>query len=289
ELGTLGGSVLASGMLWLQLPFWALSIATAATIFTFGYFIKRNYGVAVFFITLFIVLLTEANGPVTLGFTVERLASTLGGGALALLAAAYFWPVWERDRFPPILAAALRSNRDYLRLLRQRLATGGSYDREATLAKRGAEVANSAVFSSLQRLSGDPRSQRLGLEQSAALANGNQRITRALTVIALHLTPGLPLERRELDEFVRLATEALDALADSIERGEPLHDPLEAVSARLERLRLPLPPTGATDAAARRDHWVFSQLARAGTELGAMLLATLETAPARNADPVPGH
>lgn len=287
-LGTFSGSVAASAMLWLQLPFWALSIATAATIFCFGYFIRRNYAVAVFFITLFIVLLTEANGPVTLAFTVERLGSTLGGGTLALLAAAYFWPVWERDRFPPILAAALRGNRDYLRLLGQRLTAGGAYDAETTQAKRLAEAANSAAFASLQRLNGDPKNQRLGLEQSAALANGNQRITRALTILTLHLTPGLPLARPELDPFLRLVTDALDALADSVERGEPLHDRLDQLAAQLERFRLPVLPPGETDAAAQRDQWVFGQLSRIATELGAMLLTTLESAAARTADPVRG-
>jgi hypothetical protein len=32
------------------------------------------------------------------------------------------------------------------------------------------------VFSSLQRMSGDPKNQQLGLEQAATLANGNQRL-----------------------------------------------------------------------------------------------------------------
>jgi uncharacterized membrane protein YccC len=283
-LGTLAGSLVASAVMWLHLPPLALTIATAATVFAFGYLVRRHYARAIFFVTLFIVLLTEASGPVTVAFTIERLASTVAGGALALLAAMFFWPVWERDRFPPLLAGAFRANRDFLRQLADRLARGEGYDAEAVNAKRRAEAANSNVFSSLQRMAGDPRTQRAGLENAATLANGNQRLTRALTLIALHLTPGSALERSELTAFVQLATEALDALARAAERGEPAHDQLETLSTALETLRLPLPPAAARDASAQRDHWVFSQLAHAATELSALLLATMEAAPARNAD-----
>ena len=283
-LGTLGGSLVASALLWLELPFAALATASAATLFAFGYFIKRNYAVAVFFITLFIVLLTETNGPVTLAFTVERLALTSAGGALALLAALFFWPVWERERFPPLLATALRANRDYLGVLIARLAAGGPYDAAATLAKRHAESANSRVFSSLQRISGDPKNQQLGLEQAATLANGNQRLTRAFNVIALHLTPGAPLAHPELDRFAHLGASTFDALALAVERDEPLLPRLGELATAFAQLRLPVPPPAATDPDARRDRWVFSQLGRAATELGAMLLATIESAPARPAD-----
>ena len=283
-LGTLGGSLVASALLWLELPFAALATASAATLFAFGYFIKRNYAVAVFFITLFIVLLTETNGPVTLAFTVERLALTSAGGALALLAALFFWPVWERERFPPLLATALRANRDYLGVLVARLAAGGPYDAAATLAKRHAESANSRVFSSLQRMSGDPKNQQLGLEQAATLANGNQRLTRAFNVIALHLTPGAPLAHPELDRFAHLGASTFDALALAVERDEPLLPRLGELATAFAQLRLPVPPPAATDPAARRDRWVFGQLGRAATELGAMLLATIESAPARPAD-----
>ena len=264
--GTFFGSVFASLLLWLHLPAIALAVATAATIFTFGYLVKRHYARAVFFITLFIVLLTESNGPVTIEFTLERLGSTAAGGALALLAAMFFWPVWERDRFPPILAAALRANRDFLQLLVARLSEGGSYDPVAIAAKRRAETANSLVFSSLQRMSGDPKNQQERLEQAATLANGNQRLTRALTVLALHLSAGTPLRRPEVGRFAQMADDTLEALARSVERGAPeVPGPLLAA---LENFSPRVPDSGAP-----HEPWVFAQFTHAATELSAMLLA----------------
>ncbi|MDB6080081.1 MAG: rane protein, partial [Akkermansiaceae bacterium] len=127
-LGTLAGGLLASVLLWVHPPIWGLLLTTAVSISIFGYFVKKNYGIAVIFITLMVALLTEASHPVTLGFTLERIGSTLGGGLFALVAAAVFWPVWEASRFPGIMATALEKNILYLKIVAQRLIDGGVYD-----------------------------------------------------------------------------------------------------------------------------------------------------------------
>jgi uncharacterized membrane protein YccC len=248
-------------------------IAMAITIFVFSFLVKRNYGLAVFFITLFIVLLTEANGPVTVAFTAERLGSTLAGGALAMLAAMFFWPVWEKERLPPVLALALRANRDYLQLLAQRLIAGGAYDQEVIDVRRRTERANSAVFSSLQRMIGDPKNKQDGLEQIAALANGNQRLTRALTVITLHLAAGTPSRRPEVERFSQLAGNGLEALAASVEKTDGDRGQLEPLLSALDNFQFPAAGRPATDVEAQRDQWVFGQFTQCATELGAMLLS----------------
>jgi uncharacterized membrane protein YccC len=270
-LGTLGGSIAASGLLWFHLPRAALMAAAAATIFTFGYWLRRNYAVAVVFITLFVVLLTEAGGPITVTLTIERLGSTLVGGVLALLAALFFWPVWERDRLPPVLARALLANRDYLRVLAVRLADGGGYDAAAVLAKRQAETANAAVFSSLERMIGDPRNRQDGLETAAALAYGNHRITRAFTILALHLTPEPAPAAAEFEPFLRVAGDILEALAQEVQTGGRDPAAVDSLLATLGRLMPAASPE--TGGRPQRDRWVFVQLARTATELGAMVLA----------------
>ena len=273
-LGTLGGSVVASLLLWLSLPPSVIMAAMAVTMAGFAFWLKRNYTIAVFFITLFVVLITEVSTKITIAFTIERLAATAAGGLLALLAALLFWPVWERQRYPALLAAALRANRDYLRILGERLVAGGGYDAPAIAAKRAAEAANNIVFSSLQRMSGDPKNQQGGLEDAATLANGNQRLTRAFTVVALHLTPGTPLQRPELAAFVATASDTIEALALGAEAEQPDR-------ARLTELRAALDGLALHEAAAATafEHSVYNQFARCGTELSAMLLAALPAEP----------
>jgi uncharacterized membrane protein YccC len=276
--GTIAGAIVASGLLWLDLGFHALMAATAMTMFAFGYWVRRNYALAIFFITLFIVLLTDATGPVTLAFGLERLASTVAGGALALVAAQIFWPVWERERFPAIQAAAFRANRAYAAVLIARLTQGGSFDAEASRAKRASEGANAAVFSSLRRMTGDPHSQQEGIESAATLANGNNRVTRALNLLSLHLTPGVTLDHPTLPRFAALTGEALEHLARAVEQGSSPPGELDALIATLEGGLFP------SAADSERSRWVFAQLTRAATELTALLLALQDAAPARSGD-----
>ena len=262
-VGTLAGGVVGSLLLWLHLPLGILLAATAAVCWAFTWYVKRNYAVAVFYITLLVVLQFEAAGPVTLALTLQRLAFTLAGCLLALLAALSFWPVWERDRFPPLLAGALRANALFFERLCQGL--GGDPDLTPALvlkAKRKAQRANSLVFSSLNRMAGDPDVMREGIERNAALANHNLRITRWLSVAAVHFRAGGP-PIPGLEPLARAAGQALEAMAAVAEGADPaaLAGPREALEAA-ELPGLPEPRTA----------YVTSQLDLAGTELSAMLI-----------------
>jgi uncharacterized membrane protein YccC len=232
--------------------------------------LKRNYAIAVFFITLFVVLITEISTHVTVAFTLERLAATAAGGVLSLLAAWLFWPVWERQRQPGLLAKALRANRHYLLTIGQRLTTGGAYDAEIIATKRAAELANGIVFASLKRMSADPKNQQNRLDEAATLANGNQRLTQAFTVIALHLTPGSPLRQPELAAYVELAAEAFEALAKAIDSEPPAVEKLPLIRHGLDRSVLRV---SKVSAAGSLEPVVYGQFGRCSTELGAMLFA----------------
>ena len=261
-LGTIAGSLAGSLLLWLHLPLWLLLAATAATCWAFTFYLKRDYAVAVFYITLLVVVQMEASGPVTLALTVQRLGLTMAGCVLALLAALSFWPVWERDRFPPLLGEALRANRRLVEGLGRGLAQPGAAPASVLHMKRKAQRANSLVFSSLNRMAGDPEVQRSGIERSAALANGNIRITRALSVGAVHVAPSGPTVAG-LEPMTRAIGSALEALARVVEGGDP---------AGLAQLRVALEAATLPDPADPRTAWVTAQLERVGTELSAMLL-----------------
>lgn len=261
-LGTLAGSLTASLMLWLHLPPGLLLAATACTVWAFTFNLKRDYGVAVFWITLLVVLQMEATGPVTMALTLQRLGLTAAGCFLAVLAALVFWPVWEKDRLPPLLAEALRANRTFLDQLCAHLeAPGAGWKATLLPAKFAVQRANSMVISSLNRLAGDPKVLQEGLAAEAALANGNLRITRWLSAAAVHLEQQAPAIAG-LDSFNGSAGLAFEALAAAVETGA-----LEALPEAQAGLEAAPPPAQNESRAA----WVVSQLELAGTELSAML------------------
>jgi hypothetical protein len=131
-------------------------------------------------------------------------------------------------------------------------------------------------------MSGDPKNQQAGIEAAAALANGNQRLTRAFTVVALHLSPGTALQRPALGNFVRVAVETLEALAVTVESPAPDPSRLRTLRAALDELSLPTPPAGASPL----EHSAYAQFARSATELSAMLLAAQSAQP-ESAAPFP--
>ncbi len=272
-VGTLAGSVLASVVLWLRLPLPVLMGATALCAFGFGFFLRRSYAVAVIFITLFVIVLTESLGPATMELTIERFGDTLAGGLLALLAALLFWPSWEKGRFRPILSRALQANAAYMRIVGERLTEGRPYDAEVVRAKRGAEAASAEVFSSLQRMSGDPRNVRDLMSELAVVANGNQRVTRALNLIILEAHPDKPIPGASSVTELRAA--ALEEMAKA------LRDPATqtgALQLAWEQLQRSLRPAGASPRSEAAGAVALGQLDRIGAEIGGMFIGAAELA-----------
>lgn len=269
-LGTVAGSVAATGLLWVQMPPAALLGAIALCVFIFAYTIRQYYAFGIFFVTVFVVLLMEATGPVTAAVAVERVAATIAGGLLALGAAALFWPLWERQRFPPIMAEALRANADYAEQIGEHLRRGGERKESLVAAKKRAETANAAVFASLKRMFGDPENRREGVEQAAALANGNQRLTRIFNLLFVQVGKSAPAPSAELSEFTPLSTRTLRLLAEGV-----LHPPEATTLVQLRAALDQLGPGAETDAAkmGTEASWLSVQFGRAATELSAMILA----------------
>jgi len=267
-VGTLAGCVLASFILWLKLPVPALIFFTAITAFYFAYYLKRRYGLAVYFVTLMLVLITDAVEPVTWEFTRDRLLSTLAGGGMALLAALFLWPKWEKQQFPKILAAAVRANRNYLAAIAGALAQGAPFTGAVILRNRVAERANSLTAASLQRMLGEPSEQQHRIESAAALTACNQRLTRAATVLAVHLNQREAFHPPEFLALGEAIGGALEELAGQVE-AEPSHAKPMAFP------QVPSPPAGEAAASV-----VYGQLARIITEIEAMVLAEDGAAPA---------
>lgn len=273
-IGTIIGGTIASSLLWLHLPLAVIYSCVAVTIFVFGYFLRKNYAIAVTFITLMVVLMTEAHQIVTLAFTLERMGSTLAGGALALGAAWLFWPTWERRRFPAIFSKALSANRSYLELILRHLRDGIPEDAQLANAHQHAEAANSEAFSSLQRMLGDPKSRQDGLQQSAALANANQRIINALSAIALQLDSHRSHYPEPLERIGYLADTAFETLI-AVENFVTPEVSANQIMRALQEFQLPKIAPEHQDPTKFRDPWVLPQLFRVVTELNAMLVASL--------------
>ena len=215
--GTLIGIILAAIVIRIgHAPLYKLLVIASCGFF-YGYLRRQRYGVAVIFLTVTVIMLIDVRIGATWIDPLERLAGTAIGGAIALVAALWFWPDWEQRRHPPIVAAAIRANREYLQAVVTKLHAGGAYDTKEIAAKRKAESANIEAFASLGRLFSDPSHRRGKLERAAAVVNSNQRLTRLFSVLLLHATADSPpLESAALDSFVERTSATLDSIAHAI-------------------------------------------------------------------------
>lgn len=276
--GTLIGSLLAIGLLWLALPSNVLFALMTVCLFAFGFFMKRNYSIGVLFVTIFVMLLTGLHQPVTSAFAWERIASNMLGGVLALIGAFVFWPVWERRRFPAILAASLRANLHYWEQIDRHLQEGRAFDDDIIKAKQRVEGSNAAVFASLQRLAADPKNRREGLDHIAALANGNLRLTRAFNVVALQTSAGAVFNPPAYKEFSAQLLRTLETIAGTVEGATETPDTLRARRHEIASPSVGFNPVDTsppiTLAPGVPVHHTLPHLRAAlGTELSAMLLA----------------
>lgn len=265
--GTLAGGFIASLLLLIPSPtvhFLFISIG----VFGFAYLLKRHYGIAVIFVTIFVVLLMKQAGQAPIQVELERIGATILGGGLALLAAHLFWPVREQDRFYLFFKKSLQAMHAYLTCVANRLHAGQGINDEAIQAKRHAERAASQLFSSLSRLFSDPRIPRIEVERLAALANGAQRILQLEKLLFVSLRDGSYVEGEISKAYFSALNENLAYLASHA--SQPLKLDAGELASRMTQLDT-LPSPKSTMSA--HEQLVVDHLAQAVIELRAVLSA----------------
>jgi len=212
-VGTVLGGLFAS--LLLHLPA-GLHIKEGILFLTFilmVYYVRRNYGIAVFVITLNLVLLFNLELAYNDKIMITRAVCTIGGSFLAVVSG-FVLPTWDRKWLPSHLAAAIKCNYDYF------VATFFTPDVNAGWLKnkRFAESNNSNVFDSFNRYIQDP-----GKEKSAIyydLITYNVRITRDLNNIHIEqdekkpeINIADPAQQKRINECLHLYNIVMSYLA----------------------------------------------------------------------------
>jgi uncharacterized membrane protein YccC len=175
-VGTLLGGITAS--LLLRIPA-GLHIKESILFLTFilmVYYVRRNYGIAVFIITVNLVLLFNIELAYNDKIMVTRAICTVGGSLLAVISG-FVLPTWDKKWLPSHLASAIKCNYDYFIFTFFSAGSQVSWLRN----KRMAESNNSNVFDSFNRYMQDPGKEKSEIYYD--LITYNVRITRDLNNI----------------------------------------------------------------------------------------------------------
>ena len=186
-IGTALGILLGGIIMLLPLPHNVFVGLLVIISFFVAYFLRNNYKVGVFFVTVMMVVLMQISQQGSWELIGWRLLSTFIGSALALLASYAFWPVWEKQRFPSLMYNAIKQNKNYLNQVI--LYFNGELPKDQSWHKnrRLAEAANNDVFACIQRMYEEPERVRKQVDLSFAKVGVSIRITREITALTLAL------------------------------------------------------------------------------------------------------
>jgi len=149
--GTVGGGILAA---FLALALHS-ELATAGALFPLAILalalLPVSYTAYAFFLTpTFVLAWLRHSGDWQLALI--RTGNTFVGALISLLAMAFLFPIYERDRAPQFLCASLAADRQYLALLAESWRAKSRSSRMLANARRAAGLAHNDTEESLERL-----------------------------------------------------------------------------------------------------------------------------------------
>jgi uncharacterized membrane protein YccC len=219
--GTLAGAVLASLIIFLHPSDLALGILSIVFAFASYVFIPINYGLFTLTITAYVVFViglagsgTETSPERTI---VDRVLSTLIGGAIALVAYAA-WPTWERRLLPRRFAELLEALSRYgsaifgAYLAPERASDGKIHDLQL-----GAWLARSNAEASFDRMSAEPvKPDTLTVRAALGILAASRRYGLALLSLNVHRPREAIAACDAFAELSSACTTSLAVLAQSL-------------------------------------------------------------------------
>ena len=244
-LGTIAGAVIAGALLASVHGTTAYDVALGVLLFATFLVIRRNYGYGITFLTPIIILLISQRSLDPWVDLAERVAYTVAGAILALVAAYLLWPQWERDQLRDRLQRALQALQRYLDGVLQSLA-GTDVSQEAIASlRRQAELALANAEAGFQRMRAEPgdRAELLGV--AFALLVNLRRLCRHTIALSLQ-HQGAPLPVEPVTKLRQLIAAALGELGKVVAEGR-MPVPWPNLESQLEELVSQLSPETARE------------------------------------------
>ncbi|TEW56116.1 hypothetical protein E2R68_03215 [Psychromonas sp. RZ22] len=94
--------------------------------FLFFTYVRTNYGLAVVFITLFVMLISDIQRGIGLEILSSRIYETLAGCLLSVIAISFIYPDWQYKRFPSLANDLLLNSSRYFKQIAQQYQFGRS-------------------------------------------------------------------------------------------------------------------------------------------------------------------
>lgn len=154
-----------------------------------GYsFMRTNYLISVLLMTIYLLIFYHLLYPKDFNILLkDRLVDTMIGSAIAFAASNFLFPLWEREKFKPVMVAMLSDVKEYFFVVAEAFS-GKIIDPAAQqLARKNALVALANLSDAFNRMLSEPKSQQKGVEILHQFVVLNHMLTSYIATLSHYL------------------------------------------------------------------------------------------------------
>ena len=161
--------------------------------FLFFNYLRTNYGLAVIFVTLFVMFLFNLLTGTGMEILPARIGETLLGCALSILAITFIFPDWQFQRFPTLVNQLLVLSGRYFKQVGHQYQYGRSENLNYRITRFKTFKSDATLTSAWQSMLFEPSSKQKLTSEVYALVNRCDALVSYIAALASH--------RHKMDDF----------------------------------------------------------------------------------------
>lgn len=210
SIGTLAGIFISFPVLLLVHNDVLQAILVIFSAFFFFNYLRTNYGLAVVFITLFVMIVSDiqtSSGMEVLG---SRISETIIGCLLSVLAISFIYPDWQFKRFPTLAHKLLVNSSRYFKQIAQQYQFGRSENMAFRQTRFEAFQSDAALTTAWQNMLFEPISKQHLKREMYGLVNRCDALNSYIAALSSHR------HKVESEEDLNLIKQLFDFTAEQI-------------------------------------------------------------------------
>lgn len=160
SIGTLAGILISFPALILSSNPSFQVILVILSAFLFFNYLRTNYGLAVIFITLFVMIVSDIQTGTDINVLASRIIETLVGCMLSVIAISFIYPDWQFKRFPNLATNLLSTSSRYFKQVSQQYQFGRSENMIFRQTRYASFKADSLLTTAWQSMLFEPNSKQ---------------------------------------------------------------------------------------------------------------------------------
>jgi len=186
SVGTLLGILISlPAVLYVHHPIGQVALMILSAFLFFNY-LRTNYGLAVVFITLFVMIVSNIQNNTGIDVLSIRIIETLIGCLISVIAITLIYPDWQFKRFPHLTHRLLAHCNDYFKAVTQQYLTGRHEQRDFREKRLAAFNADAAITSAWQNMLFEPAIKQRFKQEAYGLVNKCDALNCYIAALSSH-------------------------------------------------------------------------------------------------------